>query len=103
MAARKGATTRTGFGWTMRPARLSGAAIWGRGQVVAYGFNAAHDGFTRHDNRRRARKAAPQRLFGGLALAGVAFGCVWIVYANVFATSGDAVAPPPTVTVLTAR
>jgi len=69
---------------------------------VAYDVDA-RDGFSRHDNRRRARKAGPQRLFGGIALGSVALGCIWIVYANVFATSGDAVAPPPTVTVLTAR
>ena len=70
---------------------------------MAYGFNAAHDGFARDDERRRARKAAPQRLFGGVALSCVAIGCAWTVYANVFATRGDAVAPPPTVTLLTAR
>lgn len=70
---------------------------------MAYGFNAADDGISRHVDRRRARTAGPQRLFGGIALGSIAFGCVWIVYANVFATSGDAVAPPPTVTVLTAR
>ncbi len=69
---------------------------------MAYDVDA-HDGFARHVDRRRARKAGPQRLFGGIALGCVALGCVWIVYANVFATSGDAVAPPPTVTVLTAR
>jgi type VI secretion system (T6SS) effector TldE1-like protein len=42
-------------------------------------------------------------VFGGLALVGIACASAWTVYANVFATRGDAVAPPPTVTVLTAR
>jgi Tlde1 domain len=45
----------------------------------------------------------PQTLFGGLTLATIALAAGWTVYANVFATRGDAVAPPPTVTLLTAK
>jgi len=69
---------------------------------VAYGVGA-RDGFASRNVGRAARKAAPQTLLGGLALAGVALASIWTVYANVFASRGDVLAPPPTVTVLTAR
>ena len=44
-----------------------------------------------------------QNLFGGLTLATIALAGGWTVYANVCASRGDAVAPPPTVTLLTAK
>jgi len=69
---------------------------------VAYGVDA-RVGFAAHRDGSSAHRAGPLNLFGGAALACVALTCIWTVYANVFAARGDAVAPAPTVTVVTAR
>lgn len=61
------------------------------------------EGFAEHDDERRARRAVPQKLIGGVALAGIAAACGFTLYSNLFSDAGDAMAPPPTVTVLTAK
>ncbi len=44
-------------------------------------------GFTAHHPRRSARKATSHNFFGGVAVGCLVLGCVWTVYANVFAAS----------------
>jgi hypothetical protein len=61
------------------------------------------NGFAEQDDERQVRRAGPQKLFGGVALACIALACGVTLYSNLFADQGDAVAPPPTVTVLTAK
>jgi Protein of unknown function (DUF2778) len=44
-------------------------------------------GFTAHHPRSSARKATSHNFFGGVAVGCLVLGCVWTVYANVFAAS----------------
>jgi hypothetical protein len=44
-------------------------------------------GLTAHHPRNSARKATPYNFFGGVAVGCLVLGCVWTVYANVFAAS----------------
>jgi hypothetical protein len=44
-------------------------------------------GFTAHHPRNSARKATSSNFFGGVAVGCLVLGCVWAVYANVFAAS----------------
>src|SRR5580765_1163713 len=103
MAARKAASRSAEFGWTWPGAGAHGS--WGRGSVVAYRVRVVgvDNGFAEQDDERQVRRAGPQKLFGGVALAGIALACGVTLYSNLFADQGDAVAPPPTVTVLTAK
>jgi hypothetical protein len=49
------------------------------------------------------RKFVPQNLLGGIALAGVALACGWILYVNLAASRGEGDFPPTRVEVLGAR
>jgi hypothetical protein len=66
--------------------------------VVAYCVDVA-------DGRAHAlsRKAGPQKLIGGFALACIATACASILYNNLAADRADAVLTEPAVTVVTAR
>lgn len=52
---------------------------------------------------RSCRKASPQKLFGGLALACIATACASTLYNNLAADRGDGIVTAPTVTIVTAQ
>jgi hypothetical protein len=60
-------------------------------------------GVTTRDYEPSSRRALPQNLFGGLAFAGVALACGWILYINLAASRGEGDFPPTRVEVLAAR
>src|SRR4051812_43154531 len=60
-------------------------------------------GVTPRNHEISFRQALPQNLIGGIALAGVAVACGWILYANLAADSGKGDFAPTRVEVLSAR
>ena len=56
-----------------------------------------------HDEEDPARRALPQNLLGGIALAVIALACGWTLYANLAGTHHNAIVAGPTVTIATAR
>jgi hypothetical protein len=60
-------------------------------------------GVTTRDYEPPSRRALPQNLFGGVALAGIALACGWILYVNLAASRGEGDFAPTRVEVLTAR
>jgi hypothetical protein len=60
-------------------------------------------GVTTRDYEPSPRKALPQNLLGGIALAGFALACGWVLYANLAASHGEGDFAPTRVEVLTAR
>jgi hypothetical protein len=69
---------------------------------VAYVVDARDD-FAADDEGDEKRRVVGHNLLGGVALAGIILTCGSIVYSNMFAPVGDIVAPPPTVTLVTAK
>ena len=65
--------------------------------AVAQSYSATHD------DDHPARNAVPQNLFGAIALAVIALGCGWTLYANLAGTDHNAIVAGPTVTIATAR
>src|SRR3954470_18819158 len=60
-------------------------------------------GVTPLNHKSSFRQALPQNLIGGIALAGVALACGWILYANLAASRGEGDFAPTRVEVLAAR
>src|SRR3954453_21958895 len=60
-------------------------------------------GVTPLNHKSSFRQALPQNLIGGIALAGVAAACGWILYANVGASRGDGDFAPTRVEVVAPR
>jgi hypothetical protein len=54
-------------------------------------------------DQRPSRRASPQKLLGGLALAGIALACGSILYTNLAGDRVDDIVTPPKVTILTAQ
>ena len=69
---------------------------------MTYSAAARNDVTPRH-HKPSTRKSVPQNLFGGLALAGVALACGWILYVNLAASRGEGDFAPTRVEVLAAR
>ena len=69
---------------------------------MTYSADARY-GVTIHNYKPPARKSVPQNLLGGVALAGVALACGWILYANLAASRGEGDFAPTRVEVLAAR
>jgi hypothetical protein len=60
-------------------------------------------GVTTRNYGPSSRRTLPQNLLGGVALAGVALACGWILYANLAASGGEGDFAPTRVEVLAAR
>jgi hypothetical protein len=63
----------------------------------------ARFGVTTRNYGPSSRRTFPQNLLGGVALAGVALACGWILYANLAASRGEGDFAPTRVEVLAAR
>ena len=68
---------------------------------MTYGAVAQCDSAT-HYEEDLARRALPQNLLGGIALAVIALACGWTLYANLAGTDHNAIVAGPTVTIATA-
>jgi hypothetical protein len=55
------------------------------------------------DDQRSSRRARPQKLLGGLALASIALACGSTLYTNLAADRGDDILTSPKVTIITAQ
>jgi hypothetical protein len=69
---------------------------------MTYSADARYDVTLRH-HQPPARKSVPQNLLGGVALAGVALACGWILYANLAASRGEGDFAPTRTEVVTPR
>jgi len=69
--------------------------------VVAYCVGVDDD--IPAEDQRSSRRARPQKLLGGLALAGIALACGSTLYNNLAGDRGDDIVTPPKVTIVTAQ
>src|SRR4051794_31132152 len=69
---------------------------------MTYSAAARYD-VTIQNSQPQARKSVPQNLLGGIALAGVALACGWILYANRAASRGEGEFGPTRVELVAAR
>src|SRR5438876_8944377 len=69
---------------------------------MTYSAGARYNVTIRND-QPSARKSVPQNLLGGVALAGVALACGWILYVNLAASRGEGDFAPTRVEVLATR
>jgi hypothetical protein len=69
--------------------------------VVAYCVDVGDD--IPADDQRSLRRARPQKLLGGLALACIALACGSTLYNNLAGDRGDDIVTPPKVTIVTAQ